>query len=337
MKRIDLTDKKIISRLSLNSRASLKEVSEFTHLSKNSVNYRINRLLKEKYITHFMPFLDYSKIGYSTFDLFVKVRIRKEDEKMFEDYFKNNPNVLWAITLFGEWDFMVQYCTKNFYQFYHGPLQEFLLQFKDYVEDYDIKVAVKRLKFDLSLPDTKFKQKSQIKIKTKKEKQRKKQDDEEIIELDGLDQKILHQLSQDSRMSFQEIGRKINEPLETVRYRFNKLKNKGVLVGFSANINYERLGYTNYLSFIRLQALTEEKESKLINFLDSKKEIIFALKNGNVPEIYLQMVCKNPYLAESLIKEINELFFEQIKGITNFTITKEIKVEMFPKGLLEEK
>lgn len=329
MDKIDVKDKKILSKLTENSRMNLKEIAKYINLSKNTTNYRINRLQKQEYISNFVPIINYVRIGYSTFDLFIKLKIRKENEKIINNYFKNNPNVLWATTLFGEWDIFVQYITKDFYQFYENLLQEFITKFKEFVEDYEIKIAVERLKFELTIPD--------IVVSTKKELlpiEKNIKSSDKLIILDKLDRKIIHQLSKNARASFQQIGNLVGESLETVRYRFKKLVKTGVLVGFSTNINYEKFGYISYLVFIRFRNLTKEKEKQLANYLKNKKDVVFALRNGNIPEIYIQIICKTPYLVESLIKEINDIFFEQIKTITNIAITKEIKVDMFPRGLL---
>ncbi|MFA6461821.1 MAG: winged helix-turn-helix transcriptional regulator [Candidatus Woesearchaeota archaeon] len=327
MNYLDLKDKKLITLLHRNSRAKLHELAAELKLSKNSVKYRIERLQEKGYILRFIPIIDYNKIHYSTYDLFIKLKMRKEQEHLLIEHLKNNPKVLWACTLFGEWDLFVQFVTKSFYDFYNTDLTLFLKKFGQFIDDYEIKIAVKRLRLQHGVPEY-------LPLVKEPPLLEKKINYSQPTELSLIDLKLLHALSQNARASFQELGQNIGESLETTRNHFNRLIKEGVLTGFTLNFEDTKIGYVGYLSFIRFHNF--EKEEEFRQFILTKPEIKLALKNGNVPEIYLLISTRSPYELESLVKEIKDRFYITVHEITTMTITNEFKVEMFPEGLITE-
>ena len=61
--------------------------------------------------------------------------------------------------------------------------------------------------------------------------------------IDEMDEKILKEYLRDSRRSFREIARKLKVSPGTVVSRVKDLEEKGIIVKYTAQINYEKLGY----------------------------------------------------------------------------------------------
>ncbi|MHA2396182.1 MAG: Lrp/AsnC family transcriptional regulator [Candidatus Thorarchaeota archaeon] len=72
--------------------------------------------------------------------------------------------------------------------------------------------------------------------------------------LDELDLAILKQLQIDCRIPLQEIAEKVGSPTSTVHYRVKRLEREGVIDGYYANINPEKLGL-EYLTVIQVRAV----------------------------------------------------------------------------------
>jgi DNA-binding Lrp family transcriptional regulator len=70
---------------------------------------------------------------------------------------------------------------------------------------------------------------------------------------DELDFAILRQLQIDCRIPLQEIAEKVGAPTSTVHYRVKRLERDGVIDGYYANINSEKLGL-DYLTVILVRA-----------------------------------------------------------------------------------
>ncbi len=61
--------------------------------------------------------------------------------------------------------------------------------------------------------------------------------------IDEIDRRILYRLVQDSRnTSTPEIAEEVNVSPGTIRNRINQLEDEGIILGYHANINYEKVG-----------------------------------------------------------------------------------------------
>lgn len=64
-----------------------------------------------------------------------------------------------------------------------------------------------------------------------------------IIKLDEIDLAILREVQEDSRISNNELARRINLSQPATHARLKRLKESGVIRGFSAHLDHEKLGY----------------------------------------------------------------------------------------------
>lgn len=63
------------------------------------------------------------------------------------------------------------------------------------------------------------------------------------MSIDDLDKKILKELVLDSRSSFRKIARKCKVSIATITSRVKKLKESGVIKGYTTMLDSEKLGY----------------------------------------------------------------------------------------------
>ena len=73
----------------------------------------------------------------------------------------------------------------------------------------------------------------------------------EPAELDRIAWKIVEELQQDARLSWAELGRRVGLTTPAVAERVHRLEKLGVIRGFHADINLERLGLP-IMVFVRL-------------------------------------------------------------------------------------
>lgn len=64
------------------------------------------------------------------------------------------------------------------------------------------------------------------------------------MEIDDVDRQILSEYLRDSRSSSREIARRVEISVSTVLARTKRLEKEGVIKGYSANLAYEKLGYS---------------------------------------------------------------------------------------------
>ncbi len=70
--------------------------------------------------------------------------------------------------------------------------------------------------------------------------------------LDATDWQILRELQQDARLSFNELGRRVNLSAPAAAERVRKLEDKGVITGYSAKVDLAKVGLP-LLAFIQMR------------------------------------------------------------------------------------
>ena len=95
------------------------------------------------------------------------------------------------------------------------------------------------------------------------------------MELNETDNKILKNLLEDARFSSRQIAKNVGVSVGTVLSRIKKMEDAGLIKGYSAILNHEKLGY-------ELTVVTEITVSKG-RLVEVEKEIA---KNPNVCGVY---------------------------------------------------
>jgi Lrp/AsnC family leucine-responsive transcriptional regulator len=71
-------------------------------------------------------------------------------------------------------------------------------------------------------------------------------------ELDSTDWKILRELQQDARLSYNELGRRVALSAPAVTERVRKLEDRGIITGYGAHVDPAKIGLP-ILAFIQLR------------------------------------------------------------------------------------
>ena len=79
---LDLKDKKILHELDINARRTLSQLSKKVNLSRDVINYRINKLEKEGYIKGYQTIVNFSKLGYLTIRFHLKSILYYKDDNI---------------------------------------------------------------------------------------------------------------------------------------------------------------------------------------------------------------------------------------------------------------
>jgi len=70
-------------------------------------------------------------------------------------------------------------------------------------------------------------------------------------EIENIDLEILQKLSDNGRKSFRKVAKELDKSPVTITKHIDDLKEKGVIKGFSVNIDFEKLGY-DIIAFIEV-------------------------------------------------------------------------------------
>lgn len=90
--------------------------------------------------------------------------------------------------------------------------------------------------------------------------------------IDDIDRKVLHELQQDARISYAELGRRVGLTTPAVIERVRKLEDKGIITGYRAEIDTAKVGLP-ITAFVRM-SITGVDYSHIIEVAEGSREVL---------------------------------------------------------------
>ncbi len=320
--KLDMKDRRILSLLAEDSRMPLTKIAKNVRLSRDAVNYRIKRLESEGVILKFFPNLDFGKLGFFVFHIFLRLdETLPERQKELLKYLKAHDNVTSIIEYTDRWDLEVVWLARNLVEFDQLMMQlsenfPLVIQEKDKVET--IKKYSK--KFLPPILDVKMSEEIEYPIPEK-------------ASIDEKDLAILFQLSDDCRMSTYKIAEAVGLSADAVGYRIKNLLREGVIRNFTVLVNFSMLEYYFYTYTMEMRMFNAKEEAKFKAFLEKNKYIIRSAKTLGGWDLLLYIVVENPRRFHSIIKEIKKAFSSIIRTYDAWIAYKEHAFIPVPKCL----
>lgn len=109
---IDELDRKILNEIALNARIPLIDLAEKFDCSSQTINYRLNTLMKSGVIQGFRTTIDVSKLGFEHFKVDIYLKEHKQREPII-NYFKKNPYLIYLNTSAGFSDIEFEFVLEN--------------------------------------------------------------------------------------------------------------------------------------------------------------------------------------------------------------------------------
>ncbi|MDY6801738.1 MAG: Lrp/AsnC family transcriptional regulator [Bacteroidota bacterium] len=127
MKPLDEIDKKLLNILQMNSRITIRELSEKLHLSTTPIHERIKKLEKGGYIQQYITLIDPKKIGKKLI-VYISVSLKihtKEAIEEFEKHISTMNEVMEAFYVSGNSDFLLKVYCNDMDDFHHFVTNKF--------------------------------------------------------------------------------------------------------------------------------------------------------------------------------------------------------------------
>ena len=136
------------------------------------------------------------------------------------------------------------------------------------------------------------------------------------LEIDNIDLKILSLLSEDAKIPYTEIAKKVYVSGGTVHVRMRKMEEMGIVKGTTLNMDYSKLGY-DITAFLGVYL---EKSSLYDEVVDELKKVQEVVKihytTGNY-SIFVKIHCKDT-------KNLREVLHDKIQKIEGIVRTETI-------------
>jgi DNA-binding Lrp family transcriptional regulator len=154
-----------------------------------------------------------------------------------------------------------------------------------------------------------------------------KQNDQ-TVSLDELDWKILRELQHNAKQTYSEIGRTLGVAHSTVYDRIRKMENNGVILGWTIDVDHDKLG-VSYVT-AEMTVYTDPKETeKVADALSAASEVLdVSMSLSEDRLIHAKIVANNQEEQHTFIaKKVAPL--RGVLRIRTSIITKKITHERF--------
>ncbi|MCI0339015.1 MAG: Lrp/AsnC family transcriptional regulator [Acidobacteria bacterium] len=89
--------------------------------------------------------------------------------------------------------------------------------------------------------------------------------------LDDIGWHILHELQQNARISFAELGRRVGLSIPAVTERVHRMEDAGIITGYHADVAPEKVGFP-ITAFIRM-SITGNVSAQIVDLVDELTEV----------------------------------------------------------------
>ena len=120
--------------------------------------------------------------------------------------------------------------------------------------------------------------------------------------VDDLDKQLIEELKNNSRLSFADLGRKINLSPSAVRERVQKLEDTGVIQKYTIQLDNKKLG-NDLEAFILLKVFPGQL-IHILKKIKSFKEVKEAHRITGSQNIHLKVVVKNQLSLQGLLDQL---------------------------------
>ncbi|MDO8741479.1 MAG: Lrp/AsnC family transcriptional regulator [Candidatus Woesearchaeota archaeon] len=168
------------------------------------------------------------------------------------------------------------------------------------------------------------------------------------IKLDLKDKKIIAELSLNARENISDVAKKVGLSKQVVKYRLENLEKRGIIEGYYAILNINKLGYLYYRFFVKFQNVNPEKENEIIEFCRKHKKIgrVFQL-DGDwdfAVAVWAKDIIEFEEVIDEILDKFGKYFEEKLISVATrihhlkykFLLNKEDSTEFVLGGKVEE-
>ncbi|MDO8481412.1 MAG: Lrp/AsnC family transcriptional regulator [Nanoarchaeota archaeon] len=310
MQELDLIDRRILYELDLNARISASQLARKIKKSKETVNFRVNRLLSQGYLKGFYSVLNTSKMGWYYYKLYLKFKNStpaKEQEIL--GYLSTHKHIAYLASVEGNYDCLALVMIR-------GPeemvsvVDAFMGKYGSYVQEKEIVtvLAAHRLNQRFLYPgeqasDTTY----PVKLGA--------------YPLDETDKRILNITNANARMPLTEIASKVGADAKVVKYRLRKLERDGIILGYVTSLNFDRIG--TQFTQLNISLTDPTRRRAVIEFFSGTRKCLFAVELLGKYDLTIELHLENNQELKSIMNQFRETFAGSYQDYDICAINKE--------------
>ncbi len=319
---LDRKDRKLLYELGKDSRQSHSSLGKKIRASKEVVNYRMNRLVKQGAIFKFITILDPAKLGYTLNKVMLKLEsISKKKKKELVEYLRNHDSSLWTAECDGPFDVGFMLFARSQFELDY-ELRKIYEQFSNFINRKEISVNLAGEYFERRYlvgrpPSTKKEQVYGGRPKP--------------ITIDANDWKILRVLAEDARASSTDIAKGLPIKADAVRDRIRKLERLGIIKGYSMIIDNAAIGQIHYKVLIKLKDLSKKTLTGIRQFCIKTSKASYLIKSIGPWDLELDLEVESSEEYRNMMMSLTEELPNAIRSYDTLLIYKIHQYRYLPK------
>ncbi|MGV8168635.1 MAG: Lrp/AsnC family transcriptional regulator [Candidatus Nanoarchaeia archaeon] len=336
MASLDSKDKKILFAVNNEARQPLSKIASETNLPRHVVKRRLEQLEKTKIIKAYKLKINHQLLGQEEYEVYLRLMDfdGQRTKKLIKSLVANN-HVSWIGLCFGNYDLKISFYAKNNKEFF-GILSESLTGFRDIIKAQETLSLTKKYKMDSSLfLETILKEKFSPNTKNEKvfiSKKRTKKTEKVI--LDSNDKKLISLLSKKPTATLSELSKELNMSLQGVKNRLEALYAQKIILGTSALINGQALGFIWATCLFKL-ALDENGEEELEKYTLTMSGTTSAVRLLGKWDLGVTFFSESIKDLQESINDFKAKFKDNIKDYDSLIILESYKYPLIPECILE--
>jgi DNA-binding Lrp family transcriptional regulator len=300
--KIDAVDRRILFELDRNSRISEVALAKKIGKSKEAVRYRIGKLKEKRVLLGFTTWIDPVCLGYSTAKMYLQLANVPLKKKEFIAHVTADKRLFWLGIAEGAWNAGLTFFVKSPEEFFELKNALFS-RFKDLIIESKVGSVV-----SVSYHDKTF-------LFKEKTEWRSMFDQHGAMELDTVNKGILRMLFKNARENIATMAHDLDVSVDIVRGRMRKLEEERVIKRYTALIDYSKLGYEWYKTFLYFKSLNRAELDRFMEYALDNPHIVHFIKQISPWEIELEVMCEGFGEYNKVIAGLTEEFSKSIAKV----------------------
>lgn len=317
MDKLDLLDRRILYELDLNARTPAATLAKKLRKSKETITFRINRLLENKYLKGFYTVFNTSKLGFYYYKIYLKLNsLPPLKEVEILEYIARQPRIAYLASMEGYYNAVFLIMAKSPLDLM-GFLNPFMKFYGTHIKEREISTFLSTHRLNQKFLFDGGAQKDwhyPYEIGDYK--------------LDAIDAKILKAISSSARLPIVEIAKEAGVDAKTAQYRLKKLEKDGIILEYVTAPNFEKLG----LQFMQLNISLNDPAigRQIISHFDSTNSCLFAIESMGKYDLTIELHVQSSAQLQQILAAFKSKYSQKINELDISTITKEYVVVWGP-------
>ena len=150
--------------------------------------------------------------------------------------------------------------------------------------------------------------------------------------VDLKDRKILSLLTENSRMTLNQIASKVLLSRDAVRYRIQRLQKLGVIQQFVPLLDFQMFAYNRYHLFLQLEEMADAEQEKLLKEFAEHPAVVSVIEYSDNFDAEIVLLCRNVFEFDRFFTDVmnkhhdvidDYIILERVKGYCNRLLPQE--------------